>query len=72
MVTPEIIAKSFKKCGISNAIEGFSATDVEDTEVHSSNIMSGTTNDQYELDAESDTDSAHEEDLDYQPMSPGH
>ena len=89
MVTPEIIAKSFKKCGISNAMdgceddlfdmadyededfEGFSSTDVQDAEVHSANML-GTDNVQYEIDAESDIDSAHEEDMDYEAMSPGH
>ena len=89
MVTPEIIAKSFKKCGISNAMdgseddlfdmadnededfEGFSSTDVQDAEVHSANML-GTDSVQCEIDAESDIDYAHEEDMDYGPMSPGH
>ena len=90
LVTPEIIAKSFKKCGISNAMdgteddlfnvddsedgafEGFNAAEVEDAEVHNANIISGIDNDQHQIDEESDIDSVHEEDIDHEPMSPGH
>ena len=71
IVMPEIIAKSFKKCSISNAMdgseddlfdmsedddfEGFSSTDVQDAEVHSANML-GTDNVHYEIDVESGID----------------
>ena len=90
LVTPEIVKKSFKKCGISNAMdgteddlfnmndnegtfEGFNAADLGEAQEHNANILSGIENEaEFEIDVESDNDSAHEEDLDYKPMSPGH
>ena len=89
LVTPDIIRKSFKKCGISNAMdgieddllsaeqnddtfEGFEAAEVEDAAEHHANLQAELVN-EIELDPDSDTDvdSVHQDDYEYDPGSPG-
>lgn len=100
LITPEIVRKSFKKCGISNALdgtedhlfncesdresdlegeeggsfEGFSSPDVEDAEQFMANLESGHDREREQLELSQDSiefDSAHEDDWECDPGSPG-